>query len=78
MPGLQWTPDAVEVRVIVRRRLGFKPEVEVVPDLRGEPAPGYRLGSVAVDPSTVTLAGVPSVLEELPGFNPIIFFSNPG
>lgn len=68
VPGLQWTPDRVEVRMGVRRKLGYKPEVEVVPDLRGEPAPGYRLGSVSVEPSTVTLAGLPSVLEELPGF----------
>jgi YbbR domain-containing protein len=66
--GLDWTPDQVEVRVGVRRKLGYKPEVEVVPDLQGDPAPGYRLGSVSVDPSTVTLAGVPAVLDELPGF----------
>jgi YbbR domain-containing protein len=68
VPGLDWTPDRVEVRVGVRRKLGYKPDVEVVPDLRGDPAPGYRLGSVSVDPSTVTLAGVPAVLDELPGF----------
>jgi YbbR domain-containing protein len=68
VPGLQWTPDDVQVQVGVRRRLGFKPDVEVVPDLRGEPASGYRRGSVAVEPSTVTLAGLPSVLEQLPGF----------
>jgi YbbR domain-containing protein len=68
VPGLDWTPDQVEVRVEVRRKLGYKPDVEVVPDLRGDPAPGYRLGSVSVDPSTVTLAGVPAVLDELPGF----------
>ena len=68
VPGLQWSPDTVEVRASVERRLGFKPDVEVVPDLRGEPVDGYRLGSVGVAPSTVTLAGVPSVLEELPGF----------
>jgi YbbR domain-containing protein len=66
--GLQWTPDRVEVQVGVRRKLGYKPDVEVVPDLRGEPSPGYRLGSVSVEPSTVTLAGLPSVLDELPGF----------
>ncbi len=66
--GLDWTPDQVEVQVEVRRKLGYKPDVEVVPDLRGDPAPGYRLGSVSVDPSTVTLAGVPAVLDELPGF----------
>jgi YbbR domain-containing protein len=66
--GLQWTPDRVEVRVTVRRKVGYKPDVEVVPDLRGQPAPGYRLGSVTVEPSTVTLAGLPSVLDSLPGF----------
>jgi YbbR domain-containing protein len=66
--GLQWTPDRVEVRVGVRRKVGYKPDVEVVPDLRGQPASGYRLGSVTVDPSTVTLAGLPSVLDSLPGF----------
>jgi len=66
--GLQWTPDRVDVQMGVRRRLGYKPDVEVVPDLRGDPAPGYRLGSVSVEPSTVTLAGLPSVLDELPGF----------
>jgi YbbR domain-containing protein len=66
--GLQWTPDRVEARIGVRRKVGYKPDVEVVPDLRGQPAPGYRLGSVTVDPSTVTLAGLPSVLDTLPGF----------
>jgi YbbR domain-containing protein len=66
--GLQWTPDRVEVRVGVRRKVGYKPDVEVVPDLRGQPAPGYRLGSVTIEPSTVTLAGLPSVLDSLPGF----------
>ena len=68
VPGVEWSPGEVEARVGVRRRLGYKPDVEVVPDLRGEPAPGYRRGSVDVEPSTVTLAGLPSVLDELPGF----------
>jgi YbbR domain-containing protein len=66
--GLEWTPEQVQVQVSVSRKLGYKPEVEVVPDLRGEPSPGYRLGSVTTEPSTVTLAGVPSVLDALPGF----------
>jgi len=66
--GVEWNPGEVEAQVGVRKRLGYKPDVEVVPDLRGEPAPGYRRGSVEVDPSTVTLAGLPSVLDDLPGF----------
>jgi YbbR domain-containing protein len=65
---VQWTPEQVEVRMGVRKRVGYKPEVEVVPDVRGDPAEGYRRGSVLVEPSTVTLAGPSSVLNELPGF----------
>lgn len=61
-------PGQVEVLVRVRRRIGYKPEVEVIPDVRGDPAPGYRQGSVSVEPSTVTLAGLSQVLNELPGF----------
>ena len=68
VPGLELSPSQVDVRVGVRKRLGYKPEVEVVPDLRGEPAPGYRMGSVSVEPQTVTLVGLPSVLDALPGF----------
>ena len=66
--GVEWLPEQVEVRISVLKRVGYKPEVRVVPDVRGEPAPGYRRGSVAVAPSTVTLAGPPRVLNELPGF----------
>lgn len=66
--GVEWIPEQVEVRISVLRRVGYKPEVLVVPDVRGDPAPGYRRGSVAVAPSTITLAGPPGVLNELPGF----------
>ncbi|HSR31566.1 MAG TPA: CdaR family protein [Anaerolineae bacterium] len=66
--GVQWSPEQVQVRVGVRKRVGYKPDVEVVPDVLGDPAPGYRRGSVTVSPSTVTLAGPPQVLDEMPGF----------
>lgn len=66
--GVQWSPEQVEVRVDVRRRVGYKPDVEVVPDVQGDPALGYRRGTVLVEPSTVTLAGPSSVLDTLPGF----------
>jgi YbbR domain-containing protein len=66
--GLQWSPDRVDVQVPVRRKVGFKPDVQVVPDLRGQPAPSYRLGSVSVDPPTVTLVGLPSVLDRFPSY----------
>ena len=66
--GVDWTPKQVEVQAGVRKRLGFKPDVTVIPDLRGDPAPGYRQGSVVVEPSTVVLAGLPSILDQLPAF----------
>lgn len=66
--GVTWVPSETEVRMQVRTRVGYKPDVEVVPDIRGDPAPGYRRGNVEVAPSTVTLRGQPNVLEELPGF----------
>ncbi len=66
--GLQLTPKQADVRVGVRRRFGYKPDVEVVPDLRGKPATGYRQGIVLIDPSTVTLQGPPSILDKMPGF----------
>jgi YbbR domain-containing protein len=65
---LEWDPDFVRVSLEIRRRVGYKPEVEVVPDLRGDPAAGYRRGSVSVLPQTVTLAGPTSVLDSLPSF----------
>jgi YbbR domain-containing protein len=66
--GVEWAPAQVTVDIRVRRRVGFKPEVEVVPDLHVTPAEGYRLGNIEVEPSVVTLRGPASVLDQMPGF----------
>lgn len=66
--GIEWNPRQTEVQIGVRTRVGYKPSVEVVPDIRGDPAAGYRRGSVTVAPSTVTLKGQPAELDKLPGF----------
>ncbi|MBN1660217.1 MAG: hypothetical protein JXA93_17590 [Anaerolineae bacterium] len=66
--NVTYEPREVDVSIGVRRKVGFKPDVQVVPDLRGDPAPGYRRASVTVEPSTVTLAGPRSMLDDLPGF----------
>jgi len=65
---VEWDPQQVQVNIDVERRVGFKPDVQVVPDLRGDPAPGYRRASVSVQPSTVTLGGSAPILANLPGF----------
>ncbi len=68
VPGLQWAPDRVTVRIGVRSKVGYKPDVEVVPNLNVLPAEGYRLGNLEVDPPLVTLEGPPDLLDQMPGF----------
>ena len=60
-------PAVVRVVVPVEQRDGRK-EVAVRPNLIGQPANGYRLSSVRVDPSTVVLIGDNETLTRVPGF----------
>ena len=60
-------PDTAHVIVPVAERPGRK-EVAVRPDLTGQPAMGYRLASVQVEPSSVVLFGSSEALEQVPGF----------
>jgi len=68
VPGLEMEPAQVVVQVPVLSLAEYKPDVDVVPDVRGEPAPGYRKGDVLVRPATVTLEGPSGVLDKLPDF----------
>lgn len=68
VPGLEVEPTQVTVQMPVNSLAEFKPDVTVVPDIRGEPAPGYRRGEVLVRPSAVTLEGPSWVLDTLPDF----------
>ncbi len=60
-------PSLVRAIVPVEQRPGRK-EVAVRPNLIGQPATGYRLSSVRVEPSTVVLLGASEALAEVPGF----------
>ncbi len=60
-------PQVVNIVVPVERWPGRK-EVAVRVDLKGQPAPGYRLSSVKSDPDTVVLRGSSEVLNQIPGF----------
>ncbi len=60
-------PDSVRIIVPVSERPGRK-EVAVRPDLVGQPAAGYRLASVRVNPSSVVLLGSVDALSRVPGF----------
>lgn len=61
------SPNLVHVVVPVEQWPGRK-EVAVRVNLVGQPAAGYRLNSVRVNPSTVVLLGTADVLATVPGF----------
>ncbi len=62
LKDLSVRPPAVNVQVPIVQQAQFK-EVGVRPKLDGQPAQGYLLQQVEVDPPTVTLVGEPSALE---------------
>lgn len=62
--GLTLNPREVEVIVPVQELAGFA-EKPITVDWVGEPAPGYRLLDVKVEPSSVQVTGAPGILEGL-------------
>jgi YbbR domain-containing protein len=56
VPGVDIEPSSVRVSADVARRLGYA-TLPVVPELSGQPARGYRLGRISVEPATVTVGG---------------------
>jgi YbbR domain-containing protein len=67
VPRVTAAPNLVHVIVPVEQWPGRK-EVAVSVDLVGQPAAGYRLNAVRVNPSTVVLLGNADVLTQVPGF----------
>lgn len=59
--GVRGNPATVNVEVPVAQQVGYK-EVGVRPVVRGQPAAGYYLQPVEVEPSTVTVVGSPAAL----------------
>ena len=60
-------PAIITVKVPIVQRRGFRNlSVRVV--WRGQPANGYRVSNVSVDPSIVTAIGDPGIIEKIPGY----------
>ncbi len=67
VPRVTPEPASVHIVVPVEQWPGRK-EVAVRVNLTGQPAAGYRLSTVRVNPSTVVLLGATDVLSQVPGF----------
>lgn len=65
--GLQIEPKLARVVVPITPWRGRK-EVAIRPNWDGQPAVGYRLGAIDVDPSTIIVLGENDVLGQIPGF----------
>lgn len=65
--GLQVEPSTVTVKIPVEQRVGYK-DVAVKALITGNPASGYWVSDISVDPATVTLVGAPEALNQLGGF----------
>jgi YbbR domain-containing protein len=62
--GVQIEPATARVRIDVARRLSYA-TIPLVPRIVGQPADGQVIGSVSVEPLTVTVAGEEPVIREL-------------
>jgi YbbR domain-containing protein len=60
-------PRTVTVTIPIVQRAGFR-DVPVRVRWEGQPAPGYRISNISVEPSIVTVFGVPDAIASLPGY----------
>jgi YbbR domain-containing protein len=66
--GVRIEPQTVTLTVPVEQIAGSK-TVSVVPQVRGQPAPGYWQGPISVDPATVQIVADPSLLDTVTVLN---------
>jgi len=64
---VEWMPRMVTVTVPIEQLPGYR-DVPVRVRWEGQPARGYRIREVAVDPSIVTLFGSPAAIDTVPGY----------
>ena len=64
VPGVEVLPERAHVSIEVARELAYA-TLPVVPVVTGEPAPGYRVASVTVEPTTLTVSGEASTIGQM-------------
>ena len=61
--AVQISPPTIDVRVPVQQQI-FRRAVAIAPSLTGEPAAGFRIDSINIDPITVVVVGTLEALEQ--------------
>lgn len=67
LSGLKVEPAKVEVTLPIEQRFGYK-DVSVSAVISGQPAAGYWVSNILVNPPRLTIVGNPQVLGSIPGF----------
>ncbi len=65
--GLKVDPSRVQVTLPIEQRFGYK-DVSVSAVVEGQPAAGYWISNILVNPPRLTIVGNPQVLGSIPGF----------
>src|SRR5581483_4810244 len=65
--NLRVDPSTVKVHIPIEQRVGYK-DTAVKATIHGNPASGYWVSDISVDPATVTLVGAPEALNQVGGF----------
>jgi YbbR domain-containing protein len=64
VPNIELDPERARVRIAVARELANR-TLPVVPQVVGQPALGYRIASVTVEPLVVTVSGEEAIVTQL-------------
>ena len=64
--NVKLSPQSVRVRFDIQKKLNYR-EVAVRARTKGNPARGYYVSSVSVEPATITVFGPPATIAAMPG-----------
>ena len=67
LEGLELDQKTARVTVPIEQDVGYR-ELSIKPIIEGTPAPGYWISSITATPSTVTVFGEPTAVNEIPGY----------
>lgn len=65
--GLKVEPAKIQITLPIEQRFGYR-DVSVSAVISGQPAPGYWVSNILVNPPRLTVVGNPQVLGSIPGY----------